>query len=98
MAATAGHRLTLGNCSNMNLMRYGVNVNETTSSTSNCIGNAYFSETISHTASKLHRNVHWIVLSWISNRHKKKIVEAHQMNIPEKFGFNCPSGFSKEVF
>jgi hypothetical protein len=29
---------------------------------------------------------------------KKKIVEAHQMNIPEKFGFNCPSGFSKEVF
>jgi hypothetical protein len=23
---------------------------------------------------------------------------AHQMNIPEKFGFNCPSGFSKEVF
>jgi hypothetical protein len=33
MAATAGHRLTLdrmGKCSNMNIMRYGVNVNETT--------------------------------------------------------------------
>jgi hypothetical protein len=29
---------------------------------------------------------------------KTKFVEAHQMNIPEKFGFNCPSGFSKEVF
>ena len=32
MAATAGHRLTLdpmGKCSNMNIMRYGVNVNET---------------------------------------------------------------------
>jgi hypothetical protein len=28
----------------------------------------------------------------------KKLLEAHQMNIPEKFGFNCPSGFSKEVF
>jgi hypothetical protein len=33
MAATAGHRLTLNpieKCSNMNIMRYGVNVNETT--------------------------------------------------------------------
>jgi hypothetical protein len=33
MAATAGHRLTLdpmGKCSSMNIMRYGVNVNETT--------------------------------------------------------------------
>jgi hypothetical protein len=29
---------------------------------------------------------------------KTKFVEANQMNIPEKFGFNCPSGFSKEVF
>jgi hypothetical protein len=29
---------------------------------------------------------------------KKNFVEAHQMNIPEKFGFNCPRGFSKEVF
>jgi hypothetical protein len=29
---------------------------------------------------------------------KTKFVEAHQMNIPEMFGFNCPSGFSKEVF
>jgi hypothetical protein len=39
------------------------------------------------------------MVAWISNQHKKtKFVEAHQMNIPEKFGFNCPSGFSKEVF
>ena len=33
MATTTGHRLTLdpmGKCSNMNIMRYGVNVNETT--------------------------------------------------------------------
>jgi hypothetical protein len=29
---------------------------------------------------------------------KTKFVEAHQMNIPEMFGFNCPSGSSKEVF
>jgi hypothetical protein len=29
---------------------------------------------------------------------KTKFVKAHQMNIPEKFGFSCPSGFSKEVF
>jgi hypothetical protein len=29
---------------------------------------------------------------------KTKFVEANQMNIPEKFGFNCPSGFSKEGF
>jgi hypothetical protein len=29
---------------------------------------------------------------------KSEFVEALQMNIPEKFGFNCPSGFSKEVF
>ena len=28
----------------------------------------------------------------------KKNGRGHQMNIPEKFGFNCPSGFSKEVF
>jgi hypothetical protein len=64
MAATAGHRLTLdpmGKCSNMN-MRYGVNVNETTTPKSNCIRNAFFSETINQTQSKLHRNVHWIVL------------------------------------
>jgi hypothetical protein len=40
-----------------------------------------------------------LTLAWISNQHKKpEFVEAHQMNIPEKFGFNCPSGFSKEVF
>ena len=65
MAATAGHRLTLdpmGKCSNMNIMRYGVNVNETTTPKSNCIRNAFFSETINQTQSKLHRNVHWIVL------------------------------------
>ena len=62
MAATAGHRLTLGKCSNMNIMRYGVNVNETTTSKSNCIRNVFFSETINQTHSKLHRNVHWIVL------------------------------------
>jgi hypothetical protein len=38
MAATAGHRLTLdpmGKCSNMKIMRYGVNVNETTTPKSN---------------------------------------------------------------
>jgi hypothetical protein len=46
----------------MNIMRYGVNVNETTTPKSNCIGNAFFSETINQTQSKLHRNVHWIVL------------------------------------
>jgi len=65
MAATTGHRLTLdpmGKCSNMNIMRYGVNVNETTTPKSNCIRNAFFSETINQTQSKLHRNVHWIVL------------------------------------
>jgi hypothetical protein len=65
MAATAEHRLTLdpmGKCSNMNIMRYGVNVNETTTPESNCIRNAFFSETIDQTQSKLHRNVHWIVL------------------------------------
>jgi hypothetical protein len=63
MAATAGHRLTLdpmGKCSNMNIMRYGVNVNETTTPKSNCIRNAFFSETIIQI--HLHRNVHWIVL------------------------------------
>ena len=46
MAATTGHRLTLdpmGKCSNMNIMRYGVNVNETTTPKSNCIRNAFFS-------------------------------------------------------
>jgi hypothetical protein len=61
MAANAGHRLTLnpmGKCSNMNIMRYGVNVNETTTPKSNCIRNAFFSETINQTQSKLH----WIVL------------------------------------
>jgi hypothetical protein len=45
MAAIAGHRLTLdpmGKCSNMNIMRYGVNVNETTTPKSNCIRNAFF--------------------------------------------------------
>jgi hypothetical protein len=65
MAATAGHRLTLdymGKCTNMNIMKYGVNVNETTTPKSNCIINAFFSETLSQTQSKLHRNVHWIVL------------------------------------
>ena len=65
MAATAGHRLILdpmGKCSNMNIMRYEVNVNETTTPKSNCIRNAFFSETINQTQSKLHRNVHWIVL------------------------------------
>jgi hypothetical protein len=46
----------------MNIMRYGVNVNETTTPKSNCIRNAFFSETINQTQSKLHRNVHWIVL------------------------------------
>jgi hypothetical protein len=65
MTATAGHRLTfdpMGKCSNMNIMRYGVNVNETTTPKSNCIRNAFFSETINQTQFKLHRNVHWIVL------------------------------------
>jgi hypothetical protein len=65
MAATAGHRLTLdpmGKCTNMNIMRYGVNVKETTTPKSNCTRNAFFSETINQTQSKLHRNVHWIVL------------------------------------
>jgi hypothetical protein len=38
------------------------NVNETTTPKSNCIRNAFFSETINQTRSKLHRNVHWIVL------------------------------------
>jgi hypothetical protein len=63
MTATAGHRLTLDpmkKCSNMNIMRYGVN--ETTTPKSNCIRNAFFSETINQTQSKLYRNVHWIVL------------------------------------
>jgi hypothetical protein len=49
MATTAGHRLTLdpmGKCLNMNIMRYGVNVIETTTPKSNCISNAFFSETI----------------------------------------------------
>ena len=46
----------------MNIMRYGVNVNETTTPKSNCIRNAFFSEIINQTQSKLHRNVHWIVL------------------------------------
>ena len=44
MATTAGHRLTLdpmGKCSNMNIMRYGVNVIETTTPKSNCISNAF---------------------------------------------------------
>ena len=52
MPATTGHRLTLdpmGKCSNMNIMRYGVNVNETTTPKSNCIRNAFFSETIDQT-------------------------------------------------
>jgi hypothetical protein len=65
MVVTAGHRLTLdpmGKCSNMNIMRYGVNVNETTVPKSNCIRNAFFSESINQTQSKLHMNVHWIVL------------------------------------
>jgi hypothetical protein len=26
------------------------------------------------------------------------LIEAQLHEIPEKFGFNCPSGFSKEVF
>jgi hypothetical protein len=63
--STAGHRLTLdpmGKCSNMNIVRHGVNVNETTTPKSNYIRNVFFSETINQTQSKLHRNVHWIVL------------------------------------
>jgi hypothetical protein len=35
----------MGKCSNMNIMRYVVNVNETTTPKSNCIKNAFFSET-----------------------------------------------------
>ena len=65
MATTTGHRLTLdpmGKCSNMNIMRYGVNVIETTTPKSNCISDAFFSETINQTQSKLHRNVQRIVL------------------------------------
>ena len=56
MATTAGHRLTLdpmGKCSNMNIMRCGVNVNETTTPKSNCIRNAFFSETINQTTAGL---------------------------------------------
>jgi hypothetical protein len=52
----------MGKCSNMNIMRYGVNVNETTTPESNCIGNTFFSETINQTQSKLHRNINWIIL------------------------------------
>jgi hypothetical protein len=48
-------------CSNMNIMRYEVNVKETTTPKSNCIRNAFFSETINQTQSKLHRNVHWVL-------------------------------------
>jgi hypothetical protein len=47
MAATAGHRLTLdpmGKSSNMNIMRYGVNVKETTTPKSNCTRNSFFSD------------------------------------------------------
>ena len=66
MAATAGHRLTLdpmGKFSNIKIVRYGVNVNEkTTTPKSNCIRNDFFSETIDQTESKIHRNAHWIVL------------------------------------
>jgi hypothetical protein len=65
MVAYAGNRLTLdpmGKCSNMNIMRYWVNVNETATPKSNCIKNAFFSENINQTQSKIHRNVHWIVL------------------------------------
>jgi len=29
---------------------------------------------------------------------KPKYVEVYQMDIPEKFGFNCSSDFSKEAF
>jgi hypothetical protein len=46
----------------MNIVIYGVNVNETTTPKSNCIRNAFFSGTINKTQSKLHKNVHWIVL------------------------------------
>ena len=81
MAATAGHRLTLdpmGKCSNMNIMRYGVNVNETTTPKSHCIRNAFFSETINQTQSKLHGNVQWIVLYKVfcSNMKSKMVATA----------------------
>jgi hypothetical protein len=65
MVTHAGHRLTLdpmGKYSNMKIVRYWVNVNETATPKSNCIRNAFFLETINQTQSKLHRNVHWIVL------------------------------------
>jgi hypothetical protein len=39
----------MGKCLNMNIMRCGVNVNETTTPKSNCIRNAFFSETINQT-------------------------------------------------
>jgi hypothetical protein len=70
MAATAGHRLTLnpmGTCSNMNIMRYGVNINETTTPKSSIV----------HLVIK---RTNWFYVKTML------------------FGFNCPSGFSKEVF
>jgi hypothetical protein len=36
--------------------------------------------------------------SWISDRHKKNLVEDLPMIIPGQFGFNCPSSFREEAF
>ena len=46
----------------MNIVRNEVNVTETTTPKSNCIKHAFFSEAMNQTQSKLHSNVHWIVL------------------------------------
>jgi hypothetical protein len=79
MAATARHKLTLdpmGKCSNINIMRYGVHVNETTTPKSNCIRNAFFSETINQTQSKLHRIVLYKVKVFCSDMKSKMVATA----------------------
>jgi hypothetical protein len=68
----------------MNIMRYEVNVNETTTPKSNCIRNAFFSETINQTQSKLHRTVHWIVLYKVlvfCSDMKSKIVATAELSL-----------------
>jgi hypothetical protein len=66
----------MGKCSNMNIMRYGVNVNETTTPKSNCIRNAFFSETINQTQSKLHWIVLYNVLVFCSDMKSKMVATA----------------------
>jgi hypothetical protein len=60
----------------MNIMRYGVNVNETTTPKSNCIRNAFFSETINQTQSKLHWIVLYNVLVFCSDMKSKMVATA----------------------